>query len=84
MSNLKNDKNFTEGCKAIAQRIVNAETRFVDVITAISGCTQEQALKVLAVYKKHKVAKLNVSQGVYDFKHGVYLEKDVILNAINM
>lgn len=82
MSNLKNDKNFTEGCKAVAQRVVNAQTRFTDLMIEISGCTQEQAVKVLEVYKKAKVVKLNVAQGVYDFKHGAFVEKDVILRAI--
>lgn len=72
-----------EGCKAVAQRICNAETGFVELIQEMAGCTKAEAQKVLQVYCKFRMVKLDALGGVYRVKHGAYLDKDVIQNAIN-
>lgn len=73
-----------EGTKQVAQRIVNAENAFIATIKNIVGCTDESAAKVLAVYRKYKIVKLDPIGGVINVKHGMYLDVDVILNAIAM
>ena len=73
-----------EGTKQVAQRMVNAENAFLGTIKNIVGCTDESAAKVLAIYRKYKLVKLDPIGGVINVKHGMYLDVDVILNAIAM
>ena len=73
---------MTTGYKDIAQRIVNAENNFSETIQNIGGCSPEVADKVTAYYLKHKIAKLDAVIGRITVKHGVYLEADVVANAI--
>jgi hypothetical protein len=71
-----------EGTKQIAQRIVNAENSFIENIMNIAKIDKAAAEKVLTVYKKLKIVKLNATIGNYTVKHGAFLDKDTILNAV--
>lgn len=71
------------GTKQVAQRIVNANNWFYDVAMGVADITKEQAIHVLNVYIKTKVAKRDLAIGVYKVKHGAFFEKEVILNAVN-
>ena len=68
--------------KAIAQRIVNAENAFITSVVEIAGCTEAQAAKVMNLYLKNKIAKLDPVIGRVSVKHGAFLERDVILRAV--
>jgi hypothetical protein len=66
----------------MAQRLVNAETRFLVTVQHISGCTAAVAARVLALYLKIKAVKLNATSGQFEIKHGALLDQDVIHRAI--
>lgn len=71
------------GTKAVAQRLVNAHENFI-AVCGERGFTAAEADHILNVYKKAKAVKLNISMGRYDFKHGVFLDADVMRNALAM
>jgi hypothetical protein len=71
------------GTRAVGQRAANAEIHGIGIIQDISGLSKAEAAKVLAVFIKEKAAKFNIGVGVTDFKHGAFLEKDVMLRALD-
>ncbi|AVA38317.1 MULTISPECIES: hypothetical protein [Cupriavidus] len=71
-----------EGTKQVAQRIVNAEENFADTVQEITGCTRDEAFKALVTMRKLRVVKLDPIGGRYNVTHGIYLERDVLRNAI--
>jgi hypothetical protein len=71
------------GTRAVGQRAANAEIHGIGIIQGISGLSKADAAKVLAMFIKEKAAKLNIGVGVTDFKHGAFLEKDVMLRALD-
>lgn len=68
--------------KAISERIVNAENNFVRSVVEIAGCTEAEAVKVMNLYRKTKIAKLDPVIGRISVKHGAFLERDVIMRAV--
>lgn len=70
------------GIEAVAQRIENAYTSFIETCTD-RGFTPDQAAHIFAVYKRLKVIKLDTGIGRYQFTHGIYVESDVMRNALN-
>lgn len=77
-------KETIPGTRAVATRLVNAQQGFIDTVREILGCTQEDAEKVFGVYKDKKVLKLDVGIGRYSVKHGAFMEKDVLQNALGL
>ena len=71
------------GTRAVGQRAANAEIHGVEIIQGISGLSKADAAKVLAVFIKERAAKLNIGVGVTDFKHGAFLDKGVMLRALD-
>lgn len=74
---------MNEGSRHVAQRMVNAADCFVSMLIEMHGITKIEAYKVLTEYRKAKVVKLDAVGGRYNIKHGVFLDRDVIQNAIN-
>lgn len=72
-----------KGTYAVAHRIVNAENNFIETIMELANCKKSEAEKVLAVYRKLKMVKLDIGIGRISVKHGAYLDLEVIHNAIN-
>jgi hypothetical protein len=72
------------GFKNVATRLVNAENNFIEVLMTLGEISKAEAEKVLAVYRKHKLVKMDAVMGVLSVKHGAYLEKEVIGNALLM
>lgn len=70
------------GFQPITQRIVNAEVAFVDYVMNLHNVTKEEAEKVLSVFRKLKVVKMDVAMGRLNVVHGAYLDKGAIRNAI--
>jgi methionyl-tRNA synthetase len=68
--------------KEIAQRIVNAEAKFVSTLMERGGIDASAAEKVFGLYKKHKLIKLDAFHGVYSVKHGAFLNHKTINNAV--
>jgi hypothetical protein len=69
--------------KPIAQRIVNAENDFIEVLMAQASISKDDAIKAMRAMLKMKVAKLDAVSGRISVKHGAYLDADVIKNAAN-
>lgn len=70
------------GFKNVAQRIVNAEERFIAVIKA-KGFSRVEATKAMKTMLKLKVAKLDAVSAEIKVKHGAFLDYDSIKNAVN-
>lgn len=72
-----------EGNRATAARIINAEKEFASSLQTIAGISEEQAMKVMSFYLgKCKAAKLDAVIGKINVKHGAFLDRDVILRAV--
>jgi len=65
----------------MAQRLVNAENRFVDYAMEHGSLTRPQALAALKVFQKARVIKLDAVSGMFHVKHGQFLEPDVLRRA---
>lgn len=72
------------GLQAMAKRMVDAENNFIEVLMNLGEISKAEALKVLAVYRKLKLVKLDPVIGSMNVKHGAYLDKQVIANALAM
>ena len=66
----------------MAQRIVNAENSFIDDVVEQFGTTVAEAEKVLTVFLKHKLVKIDPVGGQCHLKTGAAWEAKVIANAI--
>lgn len=73
-----------QGTQAVAQRIVNAENGFLDVLQERGGLTREQATKALAAFRKAKAVKQDAVGGRLSVTHGAFLERDVIRRAAGL
>lgn len=70
-----------EGTYQIAQRIINAEKGFTQLIME-KGFTKDEAGKVMLTLLKLKMAKLDPVMGRITMKHGAYWDNEVFRNAI--
>ena len=79
MSSVKNfAKNYTES-------EAEAFSLFVEMIRyKLPSATIEDCEKILFLFKKHKIAKFDHIARCYTYTSGIYLEKDVYLNALSM
>jgi hypothetical protein len=66
-----------------AQRMINAENDFIELIMRYGKCSKDQAEKVLRVYRKMKFVKNEYNIGRISVKHGLFLEEHIIWTAIN-
>ena len=70
------------GCKSIAQRIVNAENKFIDEVVEQFNFTSEQAEKIMTVYRKFKIVKIDAVTGQFELKHGAFWDRIPMENAL--
>lgn len=70
--------------EAMAQRIRNATSDFISTARSIAGLTEEEAGKVLAVYLRLKVAKVDPVLGRVHVKHGAYMEAAPMRAALDL
>lgn len=68
--------------EVFAVREANANRNFEESLQTIAGITPEQASRVNEYYHKHKLVNVDLVNGTIRPKHGAYLDKDVILNAV--
>ena len=71
----------TQGFEAMAQRITNAEQRFIEFAMESAGLTQEQAGAALAKYKEVKAIKIDPVGGQFAFVDGGFAEPGVLRRA---
>lgn len=48
------------------------------------GFTSDQADKILKVYQKERIVKLDWGIGHYNVKHGAFMEKNVLQRALDI
>jgi len=65
-----------------AQRIVNAEKAFLDIVES-KGFTRDQAAQILSTYKRHRLIKIDPVGSSFHVKHGAFLDADILRNALN-
>lgn len=73
-----------EELEPVFQRITNATESFIEWCAEFGGFTRDEAIKILNVYVKAKAVKLNVAMGRYDFKHGAYVDVEVMKRALTV
>jgi hypothetical protein len=74
--------NMETGFKNVATRMVNAETSFIKILMLAGEISKPDAKKVLAVYRKLKLVKMDAVTGSISVKHGGFLDKSVITDAL--
>jgi len=67
----------------MAHRIVNAESAFVETLMRCGDLTRDEAIKVLASYRKLKIVKNEYAVSRITVKHGAFLDREVIRRALN-
>ncbi len=75
-------RDIEPGLRGMGTRMAQAEDRFIDNVSRIGGISKAAAAKVLAVYRKHRVVKMNAVSGELSVKHGGFMERAVILRAL--
>ncbi len=70
--------------EAMFTRIENAHENFTETLMHWGAINKADAIAVKGFYLKNKVAKLDTGIGRISVKHGVYLEKSVIKDAVTM
>lgn len=59
-----------------------AESVLMETIRGITGCSPVEAKKAMNTLRRLKVIKFDASRGRYIPLHGMYMEADVLRNAI--
>lgn len=72
------------GTKAIVQRAYNADKAYDEALMERAGITAAQAAKVRELHLKKRIAKRDWVGGRINVTHGAFLEKDAILNALDL
>ena len=68
--------------KDMAQRWQNAHDRLVNILANAGHISTSDARIVADYYIKHKIAKPSFNDGQVTFKHGGFLETQVIMRAL--
>lgn len=76
--------NQMKHSEAIAQRLVNSDQWLIELLAETAEISLDDAEKVAAIYKRHKVVKRDAFHGRYLFKHGAFIEKETILNSLSL
>jgi DNA-directed RNA polymerase subunit L len=72
-----------EEFRPIAIRMSNADAWLINTLMDAAKIDRVAAVKAANYYIKHKIAKMDAAHGKYSFKHGVFLDADIIKNASN-
>ena len=73
-----------KGTKSIAQRIVNAEERFIEFAAETAGLSRAEAERALVAYRKARAIKIDPVGGGFTFAHGGFAEPDVLRRAAGL
>lgn len=72
----------SKGFKAMAERTVHAEERFLDILMGLGDLSRADAERVLVHYRKIRAVKMDAVNGRLDVTHGALLDPDVIRRAL--
>ncbi len=68
--------------QAAMQRLANAEDHFAEQVQARIQCTRADGLRVLEVYLKERVVKLDLVGGRFGVVHGAFWDAPVLRRAL--
>jgi len=71
-----------QACKNIAKRSINAENNFINSVMEQFNFTKNEAEKILSVYKKHKLIKIDYVTGQFQLKDGRFWDEYPMKNAL--
>lgn len=77
-------QSAAKNAEVFAVRQANARRNFDEALQTIAGITPEQAAMVTQYYLDKKLAVMDSVNGTIRPKHGAYLDKDVVLNAVKL
>lgn len=69
------------GTRQVAQRWANADQNFVDNVVA-RGFTPQEAERIFAHYRKHRIIKLDMVGGTWSVQHGRYWDEEILKRAL--
>jgi len=75
-------KKVEPGLRAIATRMNLADESLIETLMTFGKIGREDAVLAAEQYKKHKIVTLDLTNKTYNVKHGLFLEADVIGNAV--
>lgn len=73
---------MTSRLDAFNARTASALEGFAALLIEIAGISANEAAKVSAYYRRHKLAKVDAQIGRVLVKNGAFLDRDVILRAV--
>jgi hypothetical protein len=73
-----------QGARSLLNRAAAAQQNFVEWVMEQTGCTEAEAEKVLRIYKKERLMKIDSYMGTWHIKHGAFLDVDVLRRAIEI
>ncbi len=65
----------------VAERIVNAEERFIEYAMTTANLDRAAALRAFAAYRRAKAIKIDAVGGQFTFTHGAFGDAAVIIRA---
>ena len=68
----------------LASGSVRAFNHLVSAVSQFSGLNEDDAVKVARFYRKNKFVKFDAIHGTSHVKHGQFLDRDVLLRALDM
>ena len=71
-----------QACKNIAQRSINAENNFINSVMEQFNFSQNEAERILSVYKKYKLVKIDYVTGQFNLKDGRFWDRYPMENAL--
>ena len=72
-----------EEFRPMAIRMSNADAWLINTLMDAAKIDRVAAVKAANYYIKHKIAKMDAAHGKYSFKHGVFLDAEIIKKASN-
>jgi len=72
-----------EEFRPIAIRMNNADAWLINTLMDAAKIDRVAAVKAANYYIKHKIAKMDAAHGKYSFKHGIFLNAEIIKKASN-
>lgn len=72
------------GTRDFGHRLANCEINFTKALARIAGISEDDAFKVLTLYRKNKLVKLDTCNQTYRVTHGGFLDANAIRRALAM
>jgi predicted component of type VI protein secretion system len=75
-------QDIAPGCRAMAERSIEAERNFIGILRDIADLSEADARTVFDAYRRLGLVKRQLAIGRYDVTHGAFLDRETILRAL--